>query len=325
MTSSRQSITWREKQTELIREEIEALLAPLSDVTSLCDLIKEPLLEAGPVMDAGFTRHQLWLFLPLLVCEAICGRTEPAVPVAVTFRLLKTAAEVFDDIEDADSSNSLSAKYGVALATNVATTLVILAEKAIAGLKARGVADSVIVRIMDSINSSYTTACAGQHLDIALSSETAISEDIYLKITGMKTASQIECACNVGALVATTNQELIDSFTVFGNNLGMASQIVNDIQGVTAGGDILKRRISLPVIYALTQSEGDIHNQLTLTFYRPSEFEPDPAEIRNLLFRTGAIHYATIKMELYKQQALNILSEVQGLGAKVERLKLFLE
>ena len=325
MTSSRQSITWREKQTKLIKEEIEALLAPLSDVTSLCDLIKEPLLEAGPVMDAESTRHQLWLFLPLLVCEAICGRTEPAVPVAVTFRLLKTAAEVFDDIEDADSSNSLSAKYGVALATNVATTLVILAEKAIAGLKARGVADSVIVRIMDSVNSSYTTACVGQHLDIALSSETTISEDIYLKITGMKTASQIGCACNVGALVATTNKELVNSFTAFGNNLGMASQIVNDIQGVTSGGDILKRRISLPVIYALAQSEGEIHNQLVLAFYKPFESQVDPTQVRNLLYSTGAIYYATIKMELYKQLALDILLEVQELGGKVERLRLFLE
>jgi octaprenyl-diphosphate synthase len=153
----------------------------------------------------------------------------------------------------------------------------------------------------------------------------SISEDMYFRITGMKSASQIECACHIGALLADTKQELVNLFTKFGHDLGVASQITNDIQGVIQGSDIAKRKITLPAIYALTQADSRARNQIKLAFRKPSESVLDTAQIGELLFRTGAIHYATIKMEFYKQQALGILSKAEAAGASVERLRLFLE
>ena len=52
-------------------------------------------------------------------------------------------------------------------------------------------------------------------------------------------------------LLATENQQLINKFAELGSNLGISSQIANDIQGITRGNDITKRKITLPVIYAL--------------------------------------------------------------------------
>jgi geranylgeranyl pyrophosphate synthase len=315
---------WQERQAELLRGEIEALLAPLSDASGLCALGKEPLAKASRGLAAESARQRPWPLLPLIVCEAISGHYEHALPAAAALQLLKAAAEVFDDIEDADSSASLSTRYGSAVAINVATTLLILAEKSITRLKIRGVEDYLIVRVMEAVNSAYATACAGQHLDLSLASQIAVSEDIYLRVAYMKSASTVECACHVGALLAAANQELIDTFALFGHNLGMASQIANDIQGITHGSDIVKHKITLPVIYALTHTDGETHHQLKLKFVKPSESVPDTAQIRDLLFRSGAIHYATIKMEYYKQRALDILSEAERAGGSVERLKLFL-
>jgi geranylgeranyl pyrophosphate synthase len=257
--------------------------------------------------------------------ESVGGHYEQALPASAAINLFMAAGEVFDDIEDADSSKSLLAKYGSAVATNVATTLLILAEKAILQLKGRGIGDCTVIRIMDAVNSFYTTACAGQHLDLNLAPEMAVSEDTYLRIVCMKSASTPECACHIGALLATENQELIDKFTIFGRNLGMASQIANDIQGIIRGSDIVKRKITLPIIYALVQTDGEARYQLELAFVKPSELVPDPRRIIDLLFRCGAIHYATIKMELYKQHALDTLFEAKNVGANVEQLKLFLE
>jgi competence protein ComQ len=175
---------------------------------------------------------------------------------------------------------------------------------------------------MDAVNSFYTTACAGQHLDLTL---TLVSEETYLQVIGMKSASQVECACHIGALLANANQELVDIFATFGHNLGMASQIANDIRGVTHANDIMKHKITLPVIYALTQADGEAHNQLESTFVKQSGPIPDSTQIKELLFRTGAIHYAMIKMALYKQRALDFLFEAEGAGASVERLKSFLK
>ncbi|MFB0523214.1 MAG: polyprenyl synthetase family protein [Candidatus Bathyarchaeia archaeon] len=316
---------WQDRQAELLREEIAVFFAPLSDAPGLCDLVKEPLTKARRGLAPETMHDRPWALLPLIVCESICGHYEHALPAAAALQLLMAAGDVFDDIEDADSSESLSVRYGSAVAISVATTLLILAEKAITRLKGRNVEDYVIVRMMDAINSHYTTACAGQYLDLCLATRIAVSEDMYLRVIGMKSASQVECACYVGALLANANQKLIDTFAKFGYNLGMAAQITNDIQGITRGSDILKHKITLPVIYALAQTDSQIRNQLQRAFGEQPETMPDHTSIKDLLFRSGAIHYATVKLEFYKQQALALLSKAEKAGASVERLKLFLE
>jgi geranylgeranyl pyrophosphate synthase len=314
-----------ERQSELLKYEIEACLAPLSGVTHLFNLVQEPLIQSNKAEDAGSPRNNLWSLLPLIVCEAISGQYVYALPAAAALQLLKAAAEVFDDIEDADSSESLSNKYGSAIATNLATTLLILAEKAITRLNGSGVKNSVILHVMDIVNSYYITTCIGQHLDLSLSPEKAITEETCLKIAALKSASTAECACHIGALLATTNQQLIDTFVTFGHNLGMAGQIANDIQGITQGSDIIKCKITLPIIYALTQTDIKTHNRLKSTFGNSSDHTPDVKEIRDLLFNSGSIHYATIKVELFKQMALDSLSEAEKAGARVGKLKLFFQ
>jgi geranylgeranyl diphosphate synthase type I len=315
---------WQKRQAEKLRREIEELLVPLSDANGLHNLIREALTQGRRGL--GIAVHDKpWPLLPLVVCEAISHQYEQALPVAAALQLLMAAGDVFDDIEDADSSESLSARYGSAIAINVANTLITIAEAAITRLKAKGVADHTVVRVMDVVNSYCITACAGQHLDLSFTSKTDISEDLYIKVIGMKSASQVGCACHVGALLATTNQELINTFATFGHNLGMAAQITNDIQGITRGSDIVKQKITLPVIYALTQADGEVRNKLENAFGQWSEMVDDPTQTKDLLFSSGAIHFATVKMESYKQQALDTLSKAERAGANIEHLKLFLE
>jgi geranylgeranyl pyrophosphate synthase len=316
---------WQDRQAELLRRETEVLLKPLSDTAGLHSLINELLNESRQRLVSESDYSHPWPLLPLIVCESISGHYERALPAAVALRLFVIAGDIFDDIEDADSSESLSARCGSAIATNIATTFLILAEKAITRLKSRDVKDYVIVRVMDVINSSFTTTCAGQHLDLCFNLEVNASEDTYLKIADMKTASTIQCACHVGALLATSNQELINTFAMFGRNLGMASQIANDIQGITRGNDILKRKITLPVIYALSQLDIESRHQLELMFNKQSESALNPELVRDLLFRSGAIQYAAIKMELYKQRARDILLQTEVAVASVERLRIFLK
>ena len=323
--SRQHPVTWQRKQADLVNDEIEVLLASLSDVTGFCDIIREPLAVVRRGIVTKAAGYKPWHLLPLIVSEAISGHYEYAVPASAALKLFMAAAEVFDDIEDADAAGSLSARYGSAIAINAATALLILAERALSQLKARNVADCVIVRVMDAVNSFYSIACAGQHLDLSLTSKTAISEDTYLRVAYMKSATTIECACHIGVLLATTSQELIDSFTLFGHNLGMASQIANDIQGITSGSDIIKHKITLPVVYALAHAEGEAHNQLELAFSKPYESTHNPTQIKDLLFNCGAIHYAMIKMEIFKQRALDILHEFGKAGVNLENLQLFLE
>ena len=145
-----------------------------------------------------------------------------------------------------------------------------------------------------------------------------------MNMIGMKSATTTECSCYVGALLATENQRIIDKFAEFGRNLGMSSQIANDIRGISRGNDIQQRKITLPVIYALTQTDGETRNHFESVFRDTDGLISDTATIRDMLFTAGAIQYALIRMEYYKRIALDCLDELEELGVNVGRLRPFL-
>jgi octaprenyl-diphosphate synthase len=141
----------------------------------------------------------------------------------------------------------------------------------------------------------------------------------------MKSAFAAECACYAGALLAGAHEDLINLFTTFGYNLGMAAQIANDIRGITGLKDINNRKITLPVIFALGQA-GQVHELLNSAFLKnDNKFVSSPRQIKDLLVNTGAIQYATIKMEIYKQQAMGVLNELERTEINIEQLRQFLD
>jgi geranylgeranyl pyrophosphate synthase len=310
-------------QLRLLNQEIEEVLLSFSGAPSFQSLLRE-----SPGVRLAVPEHpekagKPWPLLPLAVCETICGQFEQAVPAAAALNFMKTAAEVFDDIEDADSKTSLSARYGAAVAINIASTLLVLAEKTLTRLQDRKVGESLILRVINSVNSFYSAASLGQHMDLSLSPGKSPDEEQYLEIAHLKSASTLECACQTGALLAGSDRETIDKYTRFGYYLGMASQIANDIQGITSGSDIYKRKITLPVIFTLTEGNPAVRRQIERFFCRNNGPATNIEEISGCLFRSGGVYYSLIKMELFKQQALNFISEEQASGKNMTQLKLF--
>jgi geranylgeranyl diphosphate synthase, type I len=309
----------QEDAARALSEEIGALLSPLCGVAGLYDLAREALAQARPGPSSG--GGPSWSLLPFVVDEALSGDWNKVVPAAAAIEFFKAAAEVFDDAEDADAPASLASKYGTAAAINAATALLVLGEKALARLRERGVAEADIVHILDVFNSYYLTACAGQYLDLSAGPGAALSEVMYLGAVEMKSGAQVECACWLGATLAGASPRITRLFSRFGQSLGIAVQIANDIQGVAVGKDIPRRKITLPAIYALEQTTGKDRAALAAAFLERSGAAPDAEAIQELLFRTGAMHYATTMMELYRQQAFGSLAAAEQAGARVERLR----
>jgi competence protein ComQ len=313
---------WQEEQARLLREEIERLLASASGVPELLAILKEALGKSALPPRNGLTYERPWTLLPLIVCEGISGQFKRALPVAASMVLLKSAAEVFDDIEDADSSDSLCGKHGVAIAANAATTLLVLAEKALAGLATNGAQDCFLAMVLDTANAYYATACVGQHLDLSQRSDISLSEETYLEIASMRSASHLECACCLGAIVGGADESEIRLYSEFGRNLGIAAQIANDIQGISTGVDILNRKITLPVIYALAAEEG---GERLWAWFTRQETGDDTKAIKGLLFRLGAVYYSVAKAECYRQRAGDILGAIIPDGEAGARLRAFVE
>jgi competence protein ComQ len=312
-------------QGDEIRSVIDDLLTAWPRAPGLSRLAKEALAGSS----RGFYPSgecQPFTLLPLTVCRSLSGEWKRAVPLGASFELFKAAAEVFDDVEDADSSESLSAKYGQPIAINTGTALLILAERALIQLANAGVDIQVSIRAMGIVNSCYSAACEGQHLDLSRFSKQRMPEKAYLRMVALKTASTLECACGTGALLAMGSQKLVGLFEKFGNNLGMASQIANDILGITSGADLAKRKISLPIIFALNQTEGVISDNIKDSFLgRPGTAGSSPRELKDILFNVGAMHYARVMMECYKQRASAVLRRIALEGVDVAPFEVLLE
>ncbi len=239
-------------------------------------------------------------------------------------QLFLAAGDVFDDIEDLDNPKSIVAKYGLGLATNVATTLLILAEIELTHITSDENNHNIVPELINDVNEYFKNACIGQHLDISSNLLDNISENYYLDIVNMKSASQFECACKLGAMIATNNQELINLLCQYGRNIGNAMQLGNDIEGVVSKKDILQRKVSLPVIYALSHAAVEERETIRGNF---KKVQPafNPNEIQDLLFRTGAVHYTILKMEHFKQQAKEAVIAANTHGISSERLLWFLD
>ncbi len=308
-----------------LKKELDEILAPLSNAPGLYDLVIESLSATGRGLAPHRHQEIPWPLLPLLVSQSVCGEWERALPLAASIQLLLAAGDVFDDIEDADCPHSVFAKHGLAISTNVATTLLILAERALTRSTAQGLDDGKMVRLIGELNSFFTIACVGQHLDLLYGVTSSLTEKAYLDIIEMKSASQIECSCRLGAILATPNPEIINILSVFGFNLGMAAQISNDLLGITQGKDIDKRKMSLPVIFAFTHADERSKAYLENAYRLRMEPTVDSDHLKNILFSTGAMHYSTLKLEYYKQKAIDALAQASSLGVSINNLGIFLE
>jgi geranylgeranyl diphosphate synthase type I len=310
-----------ETEASLIRQEVDAILRQVGG-GEFVEIVRRPLAEPGKVLHQE--SYSRWSLLPLLVCEGICGYCDHAVPAAAAMEFFVAAGDVFDDIEDQDSGDALWCSYGLAQAANAATALLMLTQHAVARLIGR-VEPSAVVSVMETISSTGLKACSGQYLDL-MDDAQEVSEEMYFHMVELKSASLLECACRIGALLAASDERVITSCSLFGRNLGMAAQIVNDIQSVRANSgaksDIRGRKRTLPAIFGLTHAEGDDLKTLTDIYLKKVPVTPEREEnVRGVLMRSGAIHYALVAAELYRQRALKALEQTSITGPALQRLK----
>lgn len=323
MKSNPGCLKWVQEQSGFLIEEITNSLSPLLDNAGFYNVIQE-ILSATKRATGTANTQPPWHLLPLIACHAVCGGCKKALPAAASRMLLLAAADIFDDLEDADSMNTFSVKYGTAVTINAATTLIFLAEKTAARLKNRHLSGENALKIIELLNSTYIDACSGQHLDLTLKLNKDISEEDYLNTISLKSGSQIEYACEIGALSAGANKNITEKMGAFGHEIGMITQIANDIRGIIIGNDIINRKPTLPVIFAYTQKVAG-YKQLGSFFKERNHETCSPSMIRDILFSAGAIQYSLVIIEEYKQSAHDILAALMKSGVRTERLGLFLK
>lgn len=255
----------------------------------------------------GKQLRPMFVFLTAGVCGTINDSTYRG---AALIELLHTASLVHDDV--VDDSNYRRGFFSInALWKNKIAVLV--------GdyLLARGLALSLENGDFDLLaigNKAVKDLSEGELLQMEKARRLDINENIYYEIIRQKTASLIAACCAMGARSVDAPAEVIEVARLFGEKVGIAFQIKDDLfdygtaeVGKPLGIDIKEKKMTLPLIYALNKAARSDKRRVINIIKNRSDEPKQVSEVIAFVKDSGGIEYATTAMEQYVQQAKDLL------------------
>jgi len=217
--------------------------------------------------------------LVLLTTAASGGDWEKALPAAAAVELVHNFSLVHDDIQDNSPKrrgrDTAWVKWGAPMAINIGDALFVQSSQAIMDLKENHSPD-IIVKAAEILHNTCLELTRGQFLDMSYEKRTDLTPDDYWPMIAGKTAALLSVCCHLGALLGGADETKQDSYRSFGQYLGLAFQVQDDILGIwgneavtgkSAASDLVEGKNSLPVLAGLAANkkfakrwqEGPIH------------------------------------------------------------------
>ena len=317
--------------TEIEKELQGALPAPNEHLSPFYGMMRYHLGWADERFQAVEAKRgkRLRPLLCLLACEAAGGDYHLALPAAAAIELVHNFSLIHDDIEDRGHLRhhrpTVWHLWGEPQAINVGDGMLLLAHLTIHRLLDRGVSPGKMAAVMRALDAASLSLCQGQYLDLSFEERLDVTVEEYLAMIEDKTASLIACSTQIGAMLATDDGTLIEHYRHFGKNLGMAFQVIDDILGIwgdeevtgkPAADDILNKKKTLPIVYALGQGLleargqglGEIYGKDVLT-------DEDVRRVIAILDEVKARQYAERLASDYHRRAL---AELERTGTENE-------
>ncbi len=170
--------------------------------------------------------------------------------------------------------------------------------------------------VLRIVSTAVKAMSEGELLQIEKSRKLNITEDVYYEIIRKKTATLIAACTAAGALSTGAAEEKIEKMRQFGENLGMAFQIRDDLldyektnlSGKPTGNDLKEKKMTLPLIHVLAQQSSPKKRKILSAIKRYHKNEKKIAPIVEFVKDNGGIEYARNKMIEYRDKALDILN-----------------
>lgn len=268
----------------------------------------------------------MFVFLSAKICGTLNERTYRA---ASLIELLHTATLVHDDV--VDDSNERRGFFSInALWKNKIAVLVgdfLLSRGLLLAVENN---DFDLLKI---VSQAVKEMSEGELLQIEKARNLDIKEEIYYEIIRKKTASLIASCCACGAASTIDNADTIKKMHQFGEYVGIAFQIKDDLfdyeksreTGKPHGIDIKEQKMTLPLIYMLNISD---YSEKRKAINIVKNHHNNPQKVAELIEKvniSGGIEYSKNKMEDYKNKALAILAEMPESESKtaMEKLVIF--
>jgi octaprenyl-diphosphate synthase len=256
----------------------------------------------------------------VLLSAKLCGPVnEVTYRAASLVELLHTATLVHDDVVDESPERrgffSTYALWKTKISVLVGDYL--LAKGLLLSL------DHDDFRILQLLSDAVRQMSEGELLQMEKSRSLNLREDIYFEIIRGKTASLLASACAAGAWSTTQNESTSEKMRRFGENVGMAFQIKDDLfdygndeVGKPTGNDIREKKLTLPLIFTLSKTDAATRRQLIYIIKNQNKNPEKVKQVINTVKETGGIEYAHGKMIGYRDEALSILHEFDNVAVR---------
>jgi geranylgeranyl diphosphate synthase type I len=303
-------------QAELIEKAVHAELPPEP---------KEVYGMLGEFISRGGKRIRP--VLALASCSACGGKEEDVLPFAVAIELFHNFTLIHDDIEDSSPMRrgkpTLHTEYGIPIAINSGDALYNLVWHSLVRRaepdRLRGGAE-ILIR-------SFRAVAEGQGRELNWYREKRfdVSEKEYLVMVGGKTASLIGASCEIGAYCAGAGKGSQGALRTFGEKIGLAFQIKDDVLNLTAdpskyrkkiGEDIEEGKRSLITIHLIANAPPQVRRKAIGILGKAEKSGADVREITGLAREYGSIAYASDCAERLVKEAKASLRTVKTAGGR---------
>jgi octaprenyl-diphosphate synthase len=173
--------------------------------------------------------------------------------------------------------------------------------------------------LLKIVSNAVREMSEGELLQIEKARNLNITEEIYFEIIRQKTASLIASCCAVGIASTSTDAHLIERARQFGEKIGMAFQVKDDLFdyetsemiGKPVGIDIKERKMTLPLIYALNKASWLEKKRILFIIKNQTHKSIKVKEVIQFVKDSGGIEYTRTVMENFRTEAYTFLDEFE--------------
>lgn len=255
--------------------------------------------------------------LCLATCKALGGDYRQALPAAAAVELIHNFSLVHDDIEDESPERhqrpAVWKVWGAAQAINAGDSMHALGRLALARLQGRNVPLPKVLWAGELLDDASVRLCEGQFMDLMYQETTEVDVEAYLDMVKGKTAALISCAMQLGAVVAGGDADVVEAIRRCGAYLGIAFQIRDDLldlscarDGKVASGDILERKKTFPIVYALEKGTPETARELASLYGKDRLHPRDVERVTRILEEVGALRQAQELAQRYCKEAMGV-------------------
>ena len=249
--------------------------------------------------------------LVMLMAKLFGTLSDSTFHAALSLELLHTASLIHDDV--VDESNERRGQSSVNAIYNNKVSVLVGDYMLATSLK--HAAHTGKVELVELVACLGQELSEGEILQLGNTGKEDFAEDTYFDIIRKKTAALFKISAQSGAVSVNASPEEAMKAALFGEMIGIAFQIKDDIfdyfenaeLGKPTGNDMLEGKLTLPALYVLNKLHDTSLNELALRIRALNASKEEIAQFVEKVKREGGIEYATQKMYEFREKALALL------------------